>query len=439
MIRVALFVVVLTVYAAPLHALFPWLHVKLIDDFLMIVVLGYLVATRLARRTPPATSSLLRSPGLALGIFIPACILSGILNEVAPDVWLVQLRSYLLPLILMFGIGRSMVSTSEVIGAVQALLVIAFPVFLGGIWESMTGSLILGDLNRYGEEMLWIEGFRIQSFMGNPIDFGVYTLSTLALLLGMGLSRARWAYQIPRTFFFTLAAMAISSLLLAGSRGPAIAGIVGALALALTGKVKLKRSFKVLIAAGAVTLLFGKTLISRLGLLSLEYFQADEYRGVFLYKAAEAFGDHPLLGAGPGRFGGWVSINYEPSLLYSEYAFSTQGISSIDMFWPHLIVETGIIGTMAYCAMYLTVAASAWSQLREPSDETLESSVTLTLARALLFYVPAICIGGLFSSSLESQVCLTQLAVLFGLLAGHVADRAARQAEQGAQRAVNNP
>lgn len=425
----ALLVVALTVYARPLHMLFPWLHVKLIDDFLLITVLGYVMAMRLARRKSPVMSSLLSRPGLALGIFILTCILSGILNEVSPNVWLVQLRSYLLPFILMFGIGRSRVSTDEAIGAVRALLMIAFPVFLGGMWEGMTGSLLLGNLNRYGDEMLFIEGFRIQSFVGNPVDFGVYSLSTLGLLLGMGLSHARWAYKVPRVFFFALAGMAVLSLLLAGSRGPAIAGIVGALTLTVTGKVNIKRSLRVLVVAGAMTVIYGKTLISRFGLLSREYFQADEYRGTFLYKALQAFGDYPVLGAGPGRFGGWVSVNYKPSSLYAEYGFSTQGISSIDMFWPHLLVETGIIGTIAYCTIYLTMMVGTWSQLRESRNQDRESCVNLTLARALLFYVPAICIVGLFSSALESQVCLCQLAVLFGLLGGHVLDRAARQAQ----------
>jgi len=60
--------------------------------------------------------------------------------------------------------------------------------------------------------------------------------------------------------------------------------------------------------------------------------------------------DHPKFGVGPGMFGGAVAKK-SSSPYYEEYNFSTDALrhySDLDQFWPQILAETGIIGTLNY-------------------------------------------------------------------------------------------
>ena len=71
--------------------------------------------------------------------------------------------------------------------------------------------------------------------------------------------------------------------------------------------------------------------------------------------ALEIFSDHILIGTGPGTYGGWVSINYSLSPIYKEYGIILLGLSSIDMFWPHFLVEVGLLGLCIWIVFIFTV------------------------------------------------------------------------------------
>ncbi len=80
--------------------------------------------------------------------------------------------------------------------------------------------------------------------------------------------------------------------------------------------------------------------------------EGRDLRFMFIQNAVPIIGDHPLVGAGPGRYGGAVSARFPTSPLYERY---TDGVvpegRTVDNFWLHLIVEFGLIGAILYAAV----------------------------------------------------------------------------------------
>jgi hypothetical protein len=85
------------------------------------------------------------------------------------------------------------------------------------------------------------------------------------------------------------------------------------------------------------------------------------YREYSKNKAMTIWKDHPFWGVGPGMFGAIVSVKTK-SYIYELYAFREgrnllERWNSIDQFWPIVMAEIGIIGTMGYAAIFIILYA----------------------------------------------------------------------------------
>jgi O-antigen ligase len=94
--------------------------------------------------------------------------------------------------------------------------------------------------------------------------------------------------------------------------------------------------------------------------------EGTDLRVHFMLNAAPIIVDHPVIGAGPGRYGGAVAWRFGTPL-YEEY---TDGAvpegRTVDNFWLHLLVEFGVLGTLLF-------ATAIWVALRRSIAEARRS------------------------------------------------------------------
>jgi O-antigen ligase len=76
----------------------------------------------------------------------------------------------------------------------------------------------------------------------------------------------------------------------------------------------------------------------------------------------------PVLGYGVGQFGGIVAYKDDPQWA-EKLGFNLYGAKpdQVDSFWLHLLVETGVLGVLAYFAwLWFLVAPMVRSRVRDP-------------------------------------------------------------------------
>ncbi|MDA8092029.1 MAG: O-antigen ligase family protein [Nitrospiraceae bacterium] len=87
---------------------------------------------------------------------------------------------------------------------------------------------------------------------------------------------------------------------------------------------------------------------------------AWDFREYARDKAMKIWSDSPVLGAGPGMFGGVISVMFN-SPVYKKYGFSQQWYDymkpfrSLDQFWPQALAELGAEGTLVFAGFLLSI------------------------------------------------------------------------------------
>jgi O-antigen ligase len=105
----------------------------------------------------------------------------------------------------------------------------------------------------------------------------------------------------------------------------------------------------------------------------------SDLRTRLVTNAGPILADHLLLGVGPGRYGGAVADWY-PTPVYRSYGTNkllTYQIGfkkffhqqTVDDFWLHLVVESGILGTLAFGGLILVPLLVIARSVRPSTDE----------------------------------------------------------------------
>lgn len=120
--------------------------------------------------------------------------------------------------------------------------------------------------------------------------------------------------------------------------------------------------------------------------------------------------DNLWFGSGPGTFGGIVA-HLTNSKVHEEYNLFAHWATyknldkvpvTIDMYWPHLFVEIGLIGMFVFCVLY----AKVFKKLKQR-----RSKVSIFIR--LLFII--VCVMAFFSMSLESAYLVYPIFLLIGI------------------------
>ncbi len=196
---------------------------------------------------------------------------------------------------------------------------------------------------------------RASSFIGHPNSLGLYCLLFFFLDYCIHGRFRKWS-------LFLAAGVIISV-----SRMVWVAFGIGLFYIYLAGKKN--ASFMLFL------LLFGVLLI----LTVPEFFSytreetggTQYFRGYALAKSLEIWNDSPVLGAGPGMYGGVVSFVF-PSPVYEKYDFSKHWYNymatfrSIDQFWAQILAEMGVVGFIIFpCFLLLLWKVSHEGAKRE--------------------------------------------------------------------------
>ncbi|HJP71906.1 MAG TPA: O-antigen ligase family protein [Candidatus Limnocylindria bacterium] len=317
----------------------------------MLLAAGLVIAVSATRRRAAAAAFRDPVPVLA-ALFVAAATASAVINRVPPAVAVLgivvtvdAIAAFVAARMLRVSAGRA----GWAVGAVVGVVLIAAVV---GIAQHVVDPQIFGLVPFIGQ---FGEGVRIGSFLGNP--------NMLASVIGLALpfalftsargDRLRWPARVA---LFVL----VLALLLTYSRGGWLAVGIGLIVGALLLEWRALPVLAVVVAlawgtaavlprgGGPIDELAGPvdSTVDRFAHLG----GGDDLRARFLRDGLPIVDDHPVLGVGPGRYGGAVAA-IVPSPVYDEYDTGLFGYRTVHNFWLHLLGETGVVGTTLFLAL----------------------------------------------------------------------------------------
>ena len=351
----------------------------------LLVVVGLVVAYGAWRdgRLVPALRHPVSAALLAFGLVaIVSSVVNGVPLQVAATgvAFTVDATAcFFLPRMVGFSTRQSLIG----LGAVGGLILVAA---LVAVAQALLSPNILGLSALHGR---FGEVYRLASFLGDPNVFGAFLLvaTPFALFAVTRLSRPR-----DRRIALAITFILVLALWLSFSRGAWIGLLVG------TGLVALLLDRRALLIGAVVTAVaFGTALtmprdlliahqpgdgssseqperpnlidstVGRFGTVG----SGRDLRTLFIRNALPIIGDHPIVGVGPGRYGG-AAADIFGTPVYEAYGtdalFSNPTQATVDNFWLHLLVEFGIAGMVSLLAAAvipgIAVLRAAWQVRR---------------------------------------------------------------------------
>lgn len=368
--------------------------ISLADDVLAILLAIFLIIFRI--NNSRENTSLLE---LIPIIFFLYLFITTLINDVPLTSFLIQSRSYILPMILVSLISQAKVTLIRADDLYKHFALISIIIIIGASYEILFETRLIHSLNRMGDELDLENNLRAASYIGNPIDMANFLVISLVIFLFY-----KFEFNLKQWRYLLIIILTFLGIFLSGSRSPILASLIAILLLAPWRSSKKRYIFLgfALILASAWVFVGDRILI-----INEDYFLNDIYRAAFLVDAFTIFLDHPWIGTGPGTYGGWVSINYNLSPIYSEYDIKLLGLSSIDMFWPHFIVEVGFIGIFLWLFFIYLLS------------KTLKVNATqmgYNFNKLFLALTSVLIVLGSFSISLETTLISYSLVIIVGTI-----------------------
>ena len=320
----------------------------------LLLVVGLVLAARAG--IDGRLSAALRHPvTLGLLAFALVGVLSALVNGVPPMIALLGLiftldatALFFLPRLVGFTLRQALYAVGALVAVVLGSAVLA-------IGQALLSPRILGlepSRGRFGEL------HRLASIFGDPNVFGAFLIIAVPFVLMM-------ATHLPtprlRRIAGVIAFVLVLALWLSFSRGAWIAMIlgVGTVLVIVDRRTALLALLISVVAFGTAVFMPRNLLVPRVpGDQQPELIDSTigrvetiglggDLRTLFVLNAIPIIGDHPILGVGPGRYGGAVADAYETPI-YERYdtdrLFWNPLQRTVDNFWLHILVETGIVG-----------------------------------------------------------------------------------------------
>ncbi len=326
----------------------------------LLLAVGLVIAAR-AWMDGRLAQALRHPVSLGLGVFAAIGVVSALLNGVPAHIAAIGLVFtldatvlFFLPRLVGFTLRQSLYAIGALVGIVVASAILA-------VAQALLSPNILGlepVRGRFGEL------HRLASIFGDPNVFGAFLViaAPFVLLMSTHLPTPRLRRGAAVVAFVLFLALWVSF-----SRGAWIAMILGVgVILAIVDRRTLLLGLLVSVLSFGTAAVMPRSLlvprtpgeeqpelidstIDRVETIGL----GGDLRTLFVLNAIPILGDHPLVGVGPGRYGGAVATNY-PTPIYAEYGtdrlFWNPLQRTVDNFWLHILIEMGILGFAALLA-----------------------------------------------------------------------------------------
>ncbi len=368
----------------------------------------------------------LRHPAtIALAAFVALGLLSALVNRV-PLLPLGAGLFYTLDAVTLFYLVRIVgFDRRQTVTAVGALVAAVLVMAVIGIGQGVLRPDLFG--------LTVVEGrsgdfSRIGSLVRNPNSMGTLVAMVLPLtLFGMvRLRDARW-----RTGLAVVSLLLTMAMLLTYSRGSWLGLLVGggATMLLFDRRVLLATLAVGLLAIAAVTFMPRDLIVPRAaGGAPAPPTQFDligttgdrvgavgagrDLRTQFVLNALPILRDHPLLGVGPGRYGGGAAAHFATPV-YAQYGTDKLLVAQItvDNFWLHVLIEGGILGAAALLATLAFIYAGLVRVIRRAAGDR----VTYVLATGLFAGSVAVAITTGTTMGLEANTVAFMFWFMLGL------------------------
>jgi len=354
--------------------------------------------------------------GLAFG-FVLLSLASAVLNAV-PAAQAVAGIGFTLDAVALFVLARIVGFTPrQARSAISWIIAVALSAAALVTAQALISPYLLGldaVQGRFGEL------YRLAAFFGDPNTLAAFlsTAIPFAIFGATGLASPRG-----RRLALAGAALLMLALWLSFSRGGWLGAVGGfTIAALLLDRRALRIGLLLAVVTFAAAMVMPRNLLcdtceERPDLFGSTFGRFDtigegrDLRTLFVLNALPIIGDHPALGVGPGRYGG-AAADIFGTPVYAAYRTDTLFVNptqrTVDDFWLHLVVESGVVGLVVFAGM---VGATVRPMLRSARGASGPRRLMLAGSAGAL---AALTINSLTTMLLEAN----SMAFLFWLLLG---------------------
>jgi O-antigen ligase len=281
---------------------------------------------------------------------------------------------------------------------INMILIISLPTLLIGLSQGFFGE---------ATSKLWVSSAetlinnRAFGFFGSPNILGSLSMITAIMAIASFMNKKKWYYLV-------YTAMSVTVMILTFSRS-AWLGLAVGIVVALVIK-----NWRLLFLAplGLITLIIPSVRQRLLVAFSQEYLvdAAIDGRTWSFNNAIEIFSHSPIIGTGPGSYGGQTAIYYDSPVYLTGLQNGYVALPYTDNQWVQILVQVGLVGALTVAGFFISLFVN---NLRHYIKANSYFSLGIIAATVAIF------INGIFANIWEFGAISTLAGAYLGLGNGY--------------------
>lgn len=325
---------------------------------------------------------------LPIAFMLLVGLASAVVNGESAKIWIFGMRAYLEYAVLYFVVAAAPLGEGDRKKIVHAILLFGIAMALVGAAQKLFG---VATPHAWVQALEASQGITTRVFgtMANPNTYAGYLVMIIALFGAFLTERIRpWL----RAMVLAGLAVALFSLVYTYSREALFALVAVGLVIAIAGDA---RALVVLVVFGLLAVVADPKLLDRVlfGFSNTYTSVSLSYGRLYFWeKSLYVISQHPLVGVGPGLFGGSVAKDFHsPVALH----YGLESMSNVDSQWIQATAEMGILGLVAYLWILIAIVKTGL-QVRKLDQDPFFRAVGLGTAAAAVGFAVQSVFAGLF-------------------------------------------